>query len=79
MSYFNEIALFSDTATKIGKFWCSGIYKVLYIIFCYCFYIRFCAQLLRLILRLTPGPMAQSTYYKFDIFIPVTLINCITN
>ena len=25
------------------------MYKVLYIIFCYCFYIRFCTQLLRLI------------------------------
>ena len=49
MSYFNLVALFSDTATKIGYFKCSGIYKVLYIIFCFCFYIRFCSQLLRLI------------------------------
>ena len=42
MSYFNLIALFSDTTTKIGKFWCSGIYKALYIIFCLFLYRGLC-------------------------------------
>ena len=49
MSYFNLIALFSDTTTKIGQIWYSGIYKVLYIIFCHCFYTGVCAQLLKMI------------------------------
>ena len=50
MSYFSLISLFRDTGTKIGYFWCSGVYNVFYIKLCYCFYIRLCSELLRMII-----------------------------
>ena len=36
---------------------------VLYIIFCYCFYIRFCAQLLRMIRLLYIGKISNDEFY----------------